>query len=319
MPEPDLIELFVHPLNRLEFRYLVTGGVASMLYGEPRVTHDIALVVFLRPADIARLGEAYPDSDFYVPPAEVIAAELARERGGQFNIIHDASGLKADFYLPRRDEFQAWAFRNVRQYAIGGQLVRLAPPEYVIVSKLEFSRDGRSEKHLRDIRAMLSISGDLLDRPALEDWIRARRGERMTQGPRMITYRLGNDLDLDAVIELYRASTLGERRPVDDRARMAAMLAHANLVVSAWDGDRLVGLARSLSDFSYCTYLSDLAVRPSHQRQGIGRELIRRTQQAGGRAQIILLAAPKAVDYYPRVGFTHHPRAWVLPPEVPTR
>lgn len=137
----------------------------------------------------------------------------------------------------------------------------------------------------------------------------------MAQGPRMITYRLGNDLDLDAVIELYRASTLGERRPVDDRARMAAMLANANLMVSAWDDHQLVGLARSLSDFSYCTYLSDLAVRLSHQRRGIGRELIRRTQQAGGRAQIILLAAPRAVDYYPHVGFTHHPRAWMLKPD----
>lgn len=125
----------------------------------------------------------------------------------------------------------------------------------------------------------------------------------------VIAYRLGNDLDLDAVIELYRASTLGERRPVADRARMAAMLAHANLVISAWDGELLVGLARSLSDFSYCTYLSDLAVRASHQRRGIGRELIRRTRQAGGRAQVILLAAPAAVDYYPRLGFHRHPQA----------
>jgi len=132
-----------------------------------------------------------------------------------------------------------------------------------------------------------------------------------------VVYRLGNDLDLDAVIELYRASTLGERRPVDDRDRMAAMLRHANLVVTAWDGNRLVGIARSLSDFAFCTYLSDLAVRTSHQRRGIGRELMRRTQRAGGRAQIILLAAPQAVDYYPRVGFQHHPQAWVLGPDQP--
>jgi len=117
------------------------------------------------------------------------------------------------------------------------------------------------------------------------------------------------------VIELYRASTLGERRPVDDRERMAAMLRNANLVVSAWEGDRLVGIARSVTDFAYCTYLSDLAVRHAHQRRGIGRELMRRTQQAGGRAQIILLAAPKAVDYYPRVGFQHHAQAWVLGPD----
>lgn len=132
----------------------------------------------------------------------------------------------------------------------------------------------------------------------------------------MITYRTGNDLDLDAVIELYRASTLGERRPVDDRQRMAHMLRYANLVVTAWDGTLMVGMARSLSDFSYATYLSDLAVRASHQRQGVGRELIRRTRDLGGPATLILLAAPKAVDYYPHIGFTRHESAWLLAPEA---
>ena len=130
----------------------------------------------------------------------------------------------------------------------------------------------------------------------------------------MITYRLGNDLDLDQVIELYRASTLGERRPVDDRDRMAAMLQNANLVVTAWEGDLLVGISRSLTDFAYVTYLSDLAVRASHQRQGIGKELIRKTQDAAGQAYVLLLAAPKAVDYYPHIGFTAHNSAWLLRP-----
>jgi len=127
-----------------------------------------------------------------------------------------------------------------------------------------------------------------------------------------ITFRVGNDLDLEAVIELYRASTLGERRPVDEPGCMQAMLRHANLVVTAWEGDMLVGIARSLSDFTHATYLADLAVRASHQRRGIGRELIRRTQQLGGKARIVLLAAPAAVDYYPRVGLTRHPHAWTL-------
>jgi ribosomal protein S18 acetylase RimI-like enzyme len=131
----------------------------------------------------------------------------------------------------------------------------------------------------------------------------------------MITYRNGNELNLDAVIELYHASTLGERRPVDDRERMKAMLQNANLVVTAWDGDLLVGIARSMSDFSYATYLSDLAVRVSHQRQGIGRELIRRTQELGGRATVILLSAPKAVEYYPHIGMKQHPSAWTLKAE----
>ena len=128
----------------------------------------------------------------------------------------------------------------------------------------------------------------------------------------MIEYRLGNNLDLDQVIELYRASTLGERRPVDDHERMGKMLRNANLVITAWDGNLMVGISRSLTDFAYATYLSDLAVRESYQRKGIGKELVRRTKQESGSATIILLSAPKAVDYYPRIGFTHHPQAWIL-------
>jgi predicted N-acetyltransferase YhbS len=135
----------------------------------------------------------------------------------------------------------------------------------------------------------------------------------------MITYRTGNELELDAFIELYHASTLGERRPIADRKRMALMLQHANLVVTAWDGEQLVGIARSVSDFSYCTYLSDLAVRVSHQHHGIGKELIRRTRELGGEATIILLAAPKAVDYYPKVGFKAHSSAWLLGVKDPLR
>jgi predicted N-acetyltransferase YhbS len=129
----------------------------------------------------------------------------------------------------------------------------------------------------------------------------------------MITYRLGNQLDLDQVIELYKASTLGERRPVDDRPRMWEMLRNANLVVTAWDGDLLVGISRAFTDFAYATYLSDLAVRVSHQRRGIGKELIRQTRRHAGRdAYLVLLAAPKAIDYYPHIGFEAHPSAWIL-------
>jgi len=136
----------------------------------------------------------------------------------------------------------------------------------------------------------------------------------------MIRYQSGNDLNLDALIELYKASTLGERRPIDDRERMASMLHHANLVVTAWDDDLLVGVSRALSDFSFVTYLSDLAVRKSHQKQGIGKELIRRTQELGGKhAKLLLLAAPAAEKYYPHVGFTHHPQAWMLDPHERVR
>jgi predicted N-acetyltransferase YhbS len=131
----------------------------------------------------------------------------------------------------------------------------------------------------------------------------------------MIEYRAGNDLDLDQVIELYRASTLGERRPIDDRERFAAMLKNANLVITAWDADLLVGISRAITDYNYFTYLADLAVRVSHQKQGIGKELMRRTQKLGGpKTNLLLLAAPAAEKYYSHVGFTQAPNAWLLKP-----
>jgi GNAT superfamily N-acetyltransferase len=136
----------------------------------------------------------------------------------------------------------------------------------------------------------------------------------------VIAYRIGKDLDLSAIIELYQASTLGVRRPVGDRGRMAGMVKNANVVITAWGGELLVGISRALSDFHYVTYLGDLAVRVSHQRMGIGKELIRRTQRSGGsQAFLILLAAPAAADYYGHIGFKQDPRAWRLGPEEAVR
>ncbi len=103
--------------------------------------------------------------------------------------------------------------------------------------------------------------------------------------------------------------------PTEIRGKQALFvlnLDHANLVVTAWDGARMVGISRSLTDFVYATYLSDLAVRKSYQRTGIGRELVRLTQEAAPRATLILLAAPAAEKYYPHIGFEHHPQAWIL-------
>ena len=128
-----------------------------------------------------------------------------------------------------------------------------------------------------------------------------------------IEYRYDSDLDLASVIELYRDSTLGERRPIDDEGIVVDMLSHANLMVSAWDGQSMVGIARTLTDFSCVGYLADLAVRASHQKRGIGTELIKRTRELmGPRSMLVLLAAPKAVDYYPKIGFARHGSAWVL-------
>ena len=174
MHERDLIKLFVEPLNQQGIRYLVEGSVAAMLYGEPRVTHDIDFMAFLNVEDLHRLHTTFPQSTFYVPPVEAMLAELGREKPGHFNLIHPESGLKADFYLVKRDELDGWAFRRVVQYEVEGITVRVAPPECVIVRKLEFYREGGSDKHLRDIRGMLAVSGDQMDHQELQQWIQRR-------------------------------------------------------------------------------------------------------------------------------------------------
>lgn len=174
MPEPELSLLFVRPLNRLGARYIVSGGIASILYGEPRLTNDVDFVVFLRVEDIRRLQEVFPSPEFYVPPAEVIAAEIARPQKGQFNVIHSDTGFKADFYTAGRDELNAWAFRNARRMEYRGEPIVVAPPEYVVVRKLEYYREGGSDKHVRDIRSMLKVSGDQINRAELDEWIRQR-------------------------------------------------------------------------------------------------------------------------------------------------
>ena len=115
-------------------------------------------------------------------------------------------------------------------------------------------------------------------------------------------------------IDLLKRSTLADRRPIDDPNCIRAMLEHADLLCTAWDDSKLVGVARSVTDFEYCCYLSDLAVDKEYQRSGIGKELIRLTQsKLGDKAKIILLAAPNAESYYPHIGFEAHQSAWILP------
>jgi hypothetical protein len=174
MPEHDLSLLFIRPLNRLGIRYVVSGSVASILYGEPRLTNDVDFVIFLRNTDIVRLQDVFPSSEFYVPPSEVIASEMARPGKGQFNIIHTNTGFKADFYIAGRDELDAFAFRNSRKMDYEGEPVIVAAPEIVILRKLEYYREGGSEKHLRDIRAMLAVSGEMINHAQLNDWIEQR-------------------------------------------------------------------------------------------------------------------------------------------------
>lgn len=121
------------------------------------------------------------------------------------------------------------------------------------------------------------------------------------------------ELDVDEVRRVYESSGLGDRRPIHEPGRLRRMLDGANLIVVAVDADGMIGIARSISDFSYVTYLSDLAVAAEWQRRGVGRTLVRVTAEAAPQAKIVLLSAPNSVDYYPHVGFTQHPSAWTLP------
>jgi GNAT superfamily N-acetyltransferase len=130
-----------------------------------------------------------------------------------------------------------------------------------------------------------------------------------------ITYGSEPQLTPAEFINLLRRSTLAERRPVDDAEAIAGMIANADVLRTARTADGLlVGIARAISDFSYCTYLADLAVDAAYQRQGIGRELLRQTHEAAGlHTSLILLAAPKAVDYYPHIGMSRHESCWIIP------
>lgn len=130
----------------------------------------------------------------------------------------------------------------------------------------------------------------------------------------MITYQIEPDLTPAEFIDVLQRSTLAERRPVGEPERIAVMLQQADVIVTAREGSLLVGVSRAITDFAYCTYLSDLAVAEAFQRQGIGRELIRRTHEAAGLAtMLVLLAAPLARDYYPHIGMQPHDSCWIIP------
>lgn len=128
-----------------------------------------------------------------------------------------------------------------------------------------------------------------------------------------IEYKINEPITTDQFIELLNNSTLGERRPVEDRECMEGMISNSNLTVSAWDKGVLVGISRSMTDFHYACYLSDLAVSKTHQNLGIGKQLLSLTQQKlGPKCRLILIAAPAANSYYAHIGFSKNQHCWIL-------
>ena len=130
-----------------------------------------------------------------------------------------------------------------------------------------------------------------------------------------IVYKINTPITKEDFLAVLQASTLSNRRPVEDVECLEGMVNNANLTITAWHGSRLVGIARAVTDFYYCCYLSDLAVDRHYQNRGLGRQLLKLTkQQLQPKCNLILLSAPAATDYYPHIGFQKHSSAWVLYP-----
>ena len=168
MQADELLLFVAKVLDELRVPYLVTGSMATIYFGEPRYTDDIDIVAQLRTEHVPRFCAAFPDPDFYIS-AEAVTEAI--EGKGQFNIIHPVSGLKVDVMVPNDSPFNhSRFFRAVRLTPAPGQEASFSSPEDVILKKLEFYKEGGSEKHLRDITGVLRISGQRLDYRYIADW-----------------------------------------------------------------------------------------------------------------------------------------------------
>ena len=141
----------------------MAGGVAAIVYGEPRFTQDLDIVASLLPSRAGEVAAQFPESTFYCPPEAVIAEEASRDAFGHFNLLHLETDARADVYLAGRDLLARQGLDAKRSITLSGLTIPLAPPEYVILHKLRFRQQGASERHLRDIRAMLRVLGDSID------------------------------------------------------------------------------------------------------------------------------------------------------------
>ncbi len=168
MEQGELLRRVVETFDQLDLPYFVTGSIATILYGEPRFTNDIDVVAQIPLSRVAEFIEAFPAGEFYLDDERV---QAAIRRRSQFNIIHPASGLKIDVMIPEMDEFDQSRFARVRRVEpLRGLVAEFAAPEDVILKKLQYFAEGGSEKHLRDIRGVLRVSGSAVDRDYLEMW-----------------------------------------------------------------------------------------------------------------------------------------------------
>lgn len=178
MQVASLFLLYCKKFEELQLRYMVTGSVATILYGDPRLTNDIDLVVFCKPHngkqfDVDAFAKAFPIDEFYCPPEEILELETKRSQRGHFNLIHHETGYKADVYVANRNPFFDWALGNIRRIPVAESFISVAPPEYVLISKLSYYKEGGSEKHMTDLRGVLA-SGIKLDWDVIEAEAKSR-------------------------------------------------------------------------------------------------------------------------------------------------
>ncbi len=171
MPGTNLFAIFIERIDKCKINYFVGGSVSAIVYGEPRLTHDIDLVLHLNKIQVQGLIDKFSIEDFYLPPQNIINSELERGEKGHFNIIHQSTGFKADIYFVGNDPLQQWALENLRLIEFSNLKLPVAPPEYIIVKKLLFYKEGKSEKHIEDIKGILRESGDLINEEILKNFL----------------------------------------------------------------------------------------------------------------------------------------------------
>ncbi len=168
MEPSDLLRVVVAVFQQLHIPYFVTGSIATITYGEPRFTNDIDIVADLKEANVAPFCAAFESPDYYISVDAVRSAVRARH---QFNLIHVTAGLKVDVIVPPDTEFNRSRFARRRLLPSGPEGdAQFAAPEDVILKKLEYFREGGSEKHVRDILGVLKVQGDHIDYGYLEEW-----------------------------------------------------------------------------------------------------------------------------------------------------
>ena len=172
MQEHNLFKIFTERLKKVGAPYMISGSVASIIYGEPRVTHDIDIIITIPIQLLKNFTKIFPEEEFYIPPLDILIMEAQRENKGHCNIIHHESGFKADIYFAGNDEFQLWALRNSVLIDFFGDKIPIAPIEYVIVKKLEFYKEGNEQKHINDIKSMLKISKDIISFELLNTFLK---------------------------------------------------------------------------------------------------------------------------------------------------